>query len=128
MSLDVAPELLEQATNGEVDEAVFVATVRRSLPFAYALVGRVSAAARAGDAPFADNQVPPPSEAERGQLLRALASDAIGAAWSGTSGCGSAFQTATGGRVPARRRPRGLRRVHLHPVPGPHQSPELRNC
>ncbi len=67
MSLDVAPELLEQATNGEVDEAAFVATVRRSLPYAYALVDRVSAAARAGDTPFADNQVPPASgRAERG--------------------------------------------------------------
>ena len=77
MSLDVSPELLDQAERGELDEAAFVATVRRSLPYAYALIDRVSAEAHAGDAPFADNQVPPPSEAERGQLLRALASDAI---------------------------------------------------
>ncbi|HEY2522516.1 MAG TPA: SCO5389 family protein [Streptosporangiaceae bacterium] len=77
MSLDVAPELLDQAERGEIDEAAFVATVRRSLPYAYALIERVSTEAKAGAAPFADNQVPPPSEAERGQLLRALASDAI---------------------------------------------------
>jgi hypothetical protein len=77
MSLDVAPELLGQASRGEIDEAAFVATVRRSLPYAYDLIGSVSSELRAGNAPFADNQVPPPSEAERGQLLRALASDAI---------------------------------------------------
>ncbi|HEX4255929.1 MAG TPA: SCO5389 family protein [Streptosporangiaceae bacterium] len=77
MSLDVSPELLDQAERGEIDEAAFVATIRRSLPYAYALIERVSTEAKAGAAPFADNQVPPPSEAERGQLLRALASDAI---------------------------------------------------
>jgi hypothetical protein len=77
MSLDVAPELLEQAERGEIDEAAFVATVRRSLPYAYTLIERVSRQAYAASAPFADNQEPPSSEAERGQLLRALASDAI---------------------------------------------------
>ncbi|HEY2241106.1 MAG TPA: SCO5389 family protein [Streptosporangiaceae bacterium] len=77
MSLDVSPGLLDQAERGEINEAAFVATVRRSLPYAYALIERISTEARAGAAPFADNQVPPPSEAERGQLLRALASDAI---------------------------------------------------
>jgi hypothetical protein len=77
MSLDVTPELLDQAERGEIDEAAFVGIVRRSLPYAYALIERVSTEAKAGATPFADNQVPPPSEAERGQLLRALASDAI---------------------------------------------------
>jgi hypothetical protein len=77
MSLDVTPELLDQAERGEIDEAAFVGIVRRSLPYAYALIERVSTEAKAGATPFADNQVPPPSEAERGQLLRTLASDAI---------------------------------------------------
>jgi hypothetical protein len=77
MSLDVAPELLDQAERGEIDEAEFVATVRRSLPYAYSLIERVSRQAYVVDAPFADNQEPPSTEAERGQLLRALASDAI---------------------------------------------------
>ena len=40
MSLDVPPELLDQAERGEIDEAAFVATVRRSLPYAYTLIER----------------------------------------------------------------------------------------
>jgi hypothetical protein len=62
---------------GEVDEAEFLATVRDSLPYAYNLVARLADELDLGDDEFADNEVPPPSEAERGQLLRALASDAI---------------------------------------------------
>jgi hypothetical protein len=77
MSLDVPPALLRQAEDGAVDEAAFVETVRASLPYAYELVARLVGELHAGHADFADNQVPPPSEAERGQLLRALASDAI---------------------------------------------------
>jgi hypothetical protein len=41
---------------------------------------------------FADNQVPPPSEKERGQLLRALASDAIRGALQRHFGVRLAFQ------------------------------------
>jgi hypothetical protein len=77
MSLDVSPALLRRAEDGTVDDAEFVDAVRHSLPYAYDLVAGLVAELAAGDAPFADNQVPPPSEAERGQLLRALASDAI---------------------------------------------------
>jgi hypothetical protein len=78
MSLDVPPALLRQAEQGPVDEAAFVDTVRESLPYAYNLVaGLVRELDERRDADFTDNQIPPPSEAERGQLLRALASDAI---------------------------------------------------
>jgi hypothetical protein len=77
MSLDVSPGLLEQARHGEVSEAAFVATVRTSLPYAYDLIASLAAGLGRDDVPFADNQVPPPGEAERGQLLRALASDSI---------------------------------------------------
>ncbi|WP_035841301.1 SCO5389 family protein [Kitasatospora azatica] len=77
MSLTVSPELLAQAEAGEVAEADFVATVRESLPFAYRMVEGLTAELAAGDVPFADNQIEPPSDAERGQLLRAMASDAI---------------------------------------------------
>ncbi|GHJ29463.1 hypothetical protein TPA0910_38960 [Streptomyces hygroscopicus subsp. sporocinereus] len=77
MSLNVAPELLAQAEQGEVSERDFVATVRDSLPYAYDLIARLADELGTGDAEFTDNQTPPPSEAERGQLLRALASDAI---------------------------------------------------
>jgi uncharacterized protein len=77
MSLDVPPSLLRQAEAGAVDDAAFVATVRESLPYAYGLVASLVDELDQGEAEFADNQVPPPSENERGQLLRALASDAI---------------------------------------------------
>jgi hypothetical protein len=77
MSLDVPAALLRQAEDGPVDEGAFVETVRASLPYAYDLVAGLVDELDRSDGEFADNQVPPPSEAERGQLLRALASDAI---------------------------------------------------
>jgi hypothetical protein len=77
MSLDVPPTLLHQAEEGTVDEAAFVETVRASLPYAYDLIARLVDELDHSDADFVDNQIPPPSEVERGQLLRALASDAI---------------------------------------------------
>lgn len=79
MSLDVSPELLAQAEAGPVEPAAFVDTVRTSLPYAYDLIAALTKELDAADADrsFSDNLTPPPSEAERGQLLRALASDAI---------------------------------------------------
>jgi hypothetical protein len=77
MSLDVSPRLLDQARDGAVDERAFVDTIRDSLPYAWQTISAVAAEAHAGTAEFADNQVPPPDETARGQLLRALASDAI---------------------------------------------------
>ncbi|WP_019065303.1 SCO5389 family protein [Streptomyces prunicolor] len=77
MSLDVSPQLLAEAENGEVREEDFMETVRTSLPYAYNLVDRLVGELLSGTAEFADNQTPPPSEKERGQLLRALSSDAI---------------------------------------------------
>ena len=78
MSLDVSPALLAQAEAGAVEPEAFLGTVRSSLPYAYAMVERLAAQAASDPAAaFADNVVAPGSEAERGQLLRALASDAI---------------------------------------------------
>jgi hypothetical protein len=77
MSLDVSPKLLAEAERGQVREEDFVDTVRTSLPYAYGLIAGLVAELRDGAAEFADNHTPPPSEKERGQLLRALASDAI---------------------------------------------------
>lgn len=77
MSLDVSPKMLADAENGHVREADFVDTVRTSLPYAYTLIAGLVDDLRGSDAEFTDNQTPPPSERERGQLLRALASDAI---------------------------------------------------
>lgn len=79
MSLDVPSELLAAAEHGAVDEAAFVDCVRTSLPYAWDTISLLVAEYAAGrfDRPFVDNQVPPPDEQARGQLLRALASDAI---------------------------------------------------
>ena len=92
MSLDVSPELLAQAESGEIDPAAFLDTVRTSLPYAYTMVETLSAQLKAGDQPFADNQTPPATETERGQLLRALASNAIRGSLENHFGVQLAFQ------------------------------------
>ncbi|MEU2610180.1 SCO5389 family protein [Micromonospora sp. NPDC007271] len=92
MSLTVPPALLEAAETGPVDDDAFVACVRDSLPYAWNTVSRVVADLETSDTEFADNVVPPPTEAERGQLLRALASDAIRASLERHFGVKLAFQ------------------------------------
>lgn len=77
MSLNVPTALLKRAESGEVSDAEFVDCVRESLPYAWAIISQVAGDLTATDEEFADHAVPPPSEAHRGQLLRALASDAI---------------------------------------------------
>ena len=80
MSLTVPPDLLEQASLGEVDDARFLDCVRTSLPYAWDLVTSLVIELEANGGDFADNQVPPPDEPARGQLLRMMASDAMRAA------------------------------------------------
>ena len=80
MSLTVPPDLLEQASLGEVDDTRFLDCVRTSLPYAWDLVTGLVRELEADGGEFADNQVPPPDEAARGQLLRMMASDAMRAA------------------------------------------------
>ncbi|MBQ0984038.1 hypothetical protein KBZ10_05765 [Streptomyces sp. F63] len=92
MSLDVSPALLEQAERGEVDEAEFVDCVRNSLPYAWEMISSLVAQLQVDGGEFADNQVPPPDEQARGQLLRALASDAIRGALQRHFGVRLAFQ------------------------------------
>jgi hypothetical protein len=77
VSLDVPTPVLDAAASGELDDAQFVAVVRDSLPYAWQVIGAAAddLAERPG-APFGEHEVPP-SERERGQLLRALASNAI---------------------------------------------------
>jgi hypothetical protein len=77
MSLDVPTALLERAERGEVDDADFVECVRNSLPYAWEVVSRVAGELHSGTEEYTDNVVPPPDEVARGQLLRAMASDAI---------------------------------------------------
>ncbi|WP_199545902.1 SCO5389 family protein [Streptomyces sp. N35] len=130
MSLDVSPALLEQAERGEVDEAEFIDCVRTSLPYAWEMISSLVAQLEVDGGEFADNQTPPPTEQARGQLLRALASDAIRGALQRHFGVRLAFQN--------------CHRVAVFPV-GPeaderlarftsirgqllNQSPELRDC
>jgi hypothetical protein len=130
MSLTVPPDLLDAAERGEVSDAEFVDCVRSSLPYAWELVSRVAGELRATDAEFADNQVPPPSETERGQLLRALASDAIRGGLERHFGVKLAFQNCH--RVAAFRRSAvgGERYQRFISPRGQllNQSPELRDC
>jgi hypothetical protein len=138
MSLDVKPALLARAEQGHVDQAEFVACVRDSLPYAWDTIsGLVAELGRGGpdrEPQFADNQVPPPSEQARGQLLRALASDAIRAALERHFGVTLAFQNChrvavfpagarDGGSGADRYRQFTSVRAQLL-----NQSPELRDC
>ena len=129
MSLTVSPDLLAVAERGEVTDAEFVECVRTSLPYAWDVVSAVMADLQAGG-DFADHEIPPPSDAERGQLLRALASDAIRGGLERHFGAKLAFQNchrvaafpfgAVGNeRYRAFVSPRGQLL---------NQSPELRNC
>jgi hypothetical protein len=92
MSLAVPADLLERAQQGEVDDAAFLDCVRSSLPYAWDVISGLIADLEAGEAQFADNQVPPPDEAARGQLLRLMASDAMRAAVERHYGVRLAFQ------------------------------------
>lgn len=131
LSLDVSEDLLRKAESGPVHDAEFVACVRDSLPYAWQVVSAVAAdLAVSGDAPFADNRTPPPDEATRGQLLRAMASDAIRGGLERHFGVTLAFQNCH--RVAAFRPtavPSDVYRAFISPRGQLlNQSPELRNC
>lgn len=130
MSLDVSPELLDKAERGEVADDEFVDCVRTSLPFAWNLISRVVGDLRDGGTDFADNQTPPPDEQARGQLLRALASDAIRGGLERHFGVKLAFQNChrVAAFTPAAVDGDRYRRF-ISPVGQlRNQSPELRDC
>ncbi|MGH6656514.1 MAG: SCO5389 family protein [Actinocrinis sp.] len=134
MSLDVSAELLAAAENGEVGEEEFVECVRTSLPYAWQMVSQLSTRLLVEGGPYADNTTPPATEAERGQLLRALASNSIRGALERHFGVRLAFQNChrvavfpaadgqPGMESGAYRRFVSIREQLLN------QSPELRNC
>lgn len=130
MSLDVPAALLERAERGEVPDDDFVACVRSSLPYAWEVVSRVADELRTGDAEFADNLLPPPDETARGQLLRAMASDAIRGGLERHFGVKLAFQNCH--RVAAFRPTAASGDTYRTFVSTRaqllNQSPELRNC
>jgi len=132
MSLDVPAALLERAERGDIDDTEFIDCVRISLPYAWQVIsGVVTDLELAGEtAEFADHEIPPPTESERGQLLRALASDAIRGAMERHFKVTLAFQNChrvaafrcwatDGARYRAFISPRGQLL---------NQSPELRDC
>jgi hypothetical protein len=130
MSLTVPADLLTAAERGDVSDAEFLDCVRTSLPYAWQVVGEVAADLAAGDTEHAEHAVPPPSEAARGELLRALASDAIRGALQRHFGVRLAFQNCH--RVAAFRPSTvdGAQYRDFISARGQllNQSPELRNC
>jgi hypothetical protein len=122
MSLEVPAALLEKATAGEIEDAEFVDCVRQSLPYAWKVI---SEAVEVGE-----HATPPPSEKERGELLRALASDAIRGALERHFGRKLAFQNCH--RVAAfsfAEVDSDGYREFISPVAQiRNQSPELRDC
>jgi hypothetical protein len=130
VSLDVSPDLLAAAERGAVSDDEFVACVRTSLPYAWEVISSVAADLEVSGSPMADHEVPPPSEAERGQLLRALASDAIRCGLERHFGMRLAFQNCH--RVAAFR-PDAVDGDTYRAFVSPrgqllNQSPELRDC
>ncbi|MCI3271001.1 SCO5389 family protein [Streptomyces cylindrosporus] len=130
MSLDVSPKLLAEAESGDIREEDFVDTVRTSLPYAYDLIASLAGELKDGKAEFTDNQTPPPSEQERGQLLRALASDAIRGSLERHFGVELAFQNCH--RVatfrPGARNGETYKRFTSQRSQILNQSPEFRDC
>lgn len=132
MSLDVPTRLQEQAAAGTVDDAAFAECVRESLPYAWQVVSEAAGnlADASPDAEFAEHAVPPPSEAHRGQLLRALASDAIRGSLERHFGVALAFQNC---HTVAAFRPAAVGGATYVEFTSPvaqlrNQSPELRDC
>lgn len=130
MSLDVSPALLEQAERGDVDEAAFVDCVRTSLPFAWEMVSSLVAQLKVDGGEFADNQTPPPDEQARGQLLRAMASDAIRGSLERHFGVRLAFQNCHRVAVFPSDGSADDRLARFTSVRGQllNQSPQLRDC
>src|SRR5579864_5815752 len=128
MSLAVPPDLLDRAQHGEVDDAAFLDCVRTSLPYAWDLITGLITDLEAGGGEFADNQVPPPDEAARGQLLRLMASDAMRAAIERHFGVRVAFQNCHRAAV---FRPGAIQTLAEFTSARSqllNQSPELTNC
>lgn len=92
MSLTVSPELLDKARRGPVTDEEFIACIRESLPYAWEVITRLAEQIATDSLDYAANEVPPPGEKERGQLLRLLASDAMRGAVQRHLGLRLAFQ------------------------------------
>lgn len=92
MSLTVTDTLIAQAKAGKVDAASFIETIKTSLPAAWAIFERLAASLRdrtSGPAVHAPRSM---DDQDRGQLLRAMASNAIRRAVENHFGYALAFQ------------------------------------
>jgi hypothetical protein len=92
MSLTVSSALLEHAQADTMNQSDFLVCIKDSLPYAWHLFEGLAARLNQSDVSFVDNQVPPPNEQARGQLLRVLASDAMRGAVENHFGVKVAFQ------------------------------------
>ena len=128
MSLTVSPDLLDQARYGDVDDTAFTACIQGSLPYAWHLVGDLAGQLRASGAALADNRVPPPDEATRGQLLRMMASDAMRGTVERHFGVRLAFQNCHRVAVFRPDATQALAEFTTARAQILNQSPELTNC
>jgi hypothetical protein len=128
MSLTVSPDLLDQARHGDVDDAAFTACIQASLPYAWQLVSELAGQLRTAGGDLAGNQVPPPDEAARGQLLRMMASDAMRGAVERHFGVRLAFQNCHRVAVFRPGATRALAEFTTARAQILNQSPELTNC
>jgi hypothetical protein len=128
MSLTVPADLLHQARLGDVDDAAFIACIQASLPYAWQLVSDLAGELHATGAVRADNRVPPPDEAARGQLLRMMASDAMRAAAERHFGVRLAFQNCHRAAVFRSEATQALAEFTTARAQLLNQSPELTNC
>jgi hypothetical protein len=134
VSLNVSDDLLAAAETGEVSDEQFADCVRASLPYAWQMISTLSTRLHVDGGPFVDNTTPPDTEQERGQLLRALASDAIRDCLERYFGVRLAFQNCHRVAVfPAAEAQSGLesgtyRRFVSAREQLLNQSPELRDC
>jgi hypothetical protein len=128
MSLTVPPHLLEQARRGDIGDAEFIACIQASLPYAWQVISVLAERLDATDAELADNRVPPPDEAARGQLLRMMASDAMRAAAERHFGVRIAFQNCHRAAVFRPGADHAFREFTTARAQILNQSPELTNC
>ena len=77
MSLTVTPEVLTRAQSGTLTEDDFYACVKSSLPFAVDVVHHLAHQADASESDMAEFAPDTLDPENRGQILRAMASDAI---------------------------------------------------
>jgi hypothetical protein len=105
----------------------FIACIKDSLPYAWQLIESLAGRLDQTDANFVDNQVPPPNEQARGQLLRVLASDSMRNALEFHFGVKLAFQNCH--RVALFRRLDQSYQDFISPTSQIlNQSPELVDC